>query len=84
MPANIPSMHPTAKPVALVADAIKDCTERGHTVLDAFAGTGRRSLRPTIPAGWAARSSWTRVTSTSRSGAGIGSAQRRRFTRRPA
>lgn len=33
-------MHPTVKPVALVADAIKDCTGRGHVVLDAFAGSG--------------------------------------------
>jgi DNA modification methylase len=33
-------MHPTVKPVALVADAIKDCTGRGHIVLDAFAGSG--------------------------------------------
>ncbi len=33
-------MHPTVKPVALVADAIKDCTRRGHIVLDAFAGSG--------------------------------------------
>ncbi len=34
------AMHPTVKPVALVADAIKDCTRRGHIVLDAFAGSG--------------------------------------------
>ncbi|MEK6746127.1 MAG: DNA methyltransferase [Pseudomonadota bacterium] len=33
-------MHPTVKPVALVADAIKDCTKRGHIVLDPFAGSG--------------------------------------------
>jgi DNA modification methylase len=32
--------HPTAKPVALVADAIKDCTRRGGIVLDAFSGSG--------------------------------------------
>jgi DNA modification methylase len=32
--------HPTAKPVALVADAIKDCTRRGDAVLDTFAGSG--------------------------------------------
>jgi DNA modification methylase len=32
--------HPTAKPVALVADAIKDCTRRNDTVLDTFAGSG--------------------------------------------
>ena len=34
------AMHPTVKPVALVADAIKDCSTRGGLVLDAFAGSG--------------------------------------------
>jgi len=34
------SAHPTAKPVALVADAILDCTARGDAVLDQFAGSG--------------------------------------------
>ncbi|OYU47339.1 MAG: DNA methylase N-4 [Rhizobiales bacterium PAR1] len=34
------AMHPTVKPVALVADAIKDCTKRGELVLDAFGGSG--------------------------------------------
>jgi DNA modification methylase len=32
--------HPTVKPVALVADAIKDCSRRGGLVLDPFAGSG--------------------------------------------
>jgi DNA methylase len=32
--------HPTVKPVALVADAIKDCSHRGGIVLDSFAGSG--------------------------------------------
>src|SRR6266516_2196895 len=32
--------HPSAKPVALVADAIKDCTRRGEVVLDTFSGSG--------------------------------------------
>jgi DNA modification methylase len=32
--------HPTAKPVALVADAIKDCTRRSDIVLDTFCGSG--------------------------------------------
>jgi DNA modification methylase len=32
--------HPTAKPVALVADAIKDTTRRGDIVLDTFSGSG--------------------------------------------
>lgn len=34
------AMHPTVKPVAMVADAIKDCTKRGEIVLDAFGGSG--------------------------------------------
>jgi DNA modification methylase len=34
------AMHPTVKPVALVADAILDCSKRGGLVLDAFAGSG--------------------------------------------
>jgi len=33
-------MHPTVKPVALVADAIKDCSRRGALVLDPFCGSG--------------------------------------------
>jgi DNA modification methylase len=33
-------MHPTVKPVALVADAILDCSRRKGIVLDAFAGSG--------------------------------------------
>jgi DNA modification methylase len=33
-------MHPTVKPVALVADAIKDCSKRGGVILDPFAGSG--------------------------------------------
>lgn len=32
--------HPTPKPVALVADAIRDCTKRGDLILDNFAGSG--------------------------------------------
>ena len=34
------AMHPTVKPTALVADAIKDCSRRGDLVLDPFAGSG--------------------------------------------
>jgi DNA modification methylase len=37
-------LHPTAKPIALVADAILDCTERGDIVLDAFVGSGTTIL----------------------------------------
>ena len=34
------AMHPTVKPVALIADAIRDCSKRGEIVLDAFGGSG--------------------------------------------
>ena len=33
-------MHPTVKPVALVADAMRDCSRRGDIVLDTFVGSG--------------------------------------------
>jgi DNA modification methylase len=34
------AMHPTVKPVALVADAMRDCSRRGDIVLDPFMGSG--------------------------------------------
>jgi len=34
------AMHPTVKPVALIADALKDCSARGDIVLDNFGGSG--------------------------------------------
>jgi DNA modification methylase len=34
------AMHPTVKPVALVADAIRDRSRRGDLVLDSFGGSG--------------------------------------------
>ena len=34
------AMHPTVKPVALVADAIQDVSRRGDRVLDIFLGSG--------------------------------------------
>lgn len=37
---NLLALHPTVKPVALVADAILDCSSRGDIVLDAFLGSG--------------------------------------------
>jgi DNA modification methylase len=33
-------MHPTVKPVGLVADAIRDCSRRGDIVVDSFGGSG--------------------------------------------
>lgn len=38
------AVHPTVKPVALIADAIKDCTRRGDLVLDPFLGSGTTLL----------------------------------------
>jgi hypothetical protein len=37
---NLLALHPTVKPVALVADAILDSSARGDIVLDAFLGSG--------------------------------------------
>jgi len=37
---NLLALHPTVKPVALVADAIMDCTSRNDVVLDGFLGSG--------------------------------------------
>lgn len=34
------AMHPTLKPVAMIADAIRDCSKRGEIVLDGFGGSG--------------------------------------------
>jgi DNA modification methylase len=33
-------LHPTVKPVALVADSMRDCSRRGDIVLDPFMGSG--------------------------------------------
>lgn len=37
---NLLAIHPTVKPIAMVADAILDCTSRGDIVLDSFLGSG--------------------------------------------
>jgi DNA modification methylase len=37
---KILDLHPTLKPVALVADALLDCSARGDIVLDSFLGSG--------------------------------------------
>ena len=36
--------HPTVKPIALVADAMKDCTRRKDIVVDTFCGSGTTVL----------------------------------------
>ncbi|MBV6486910.1 MAG: hypothetical protein GHHEDOFH_00847 [Pseudorhodoplanes sp.] len=38
------ALHPTVKPTALVADAIKDCSRRGSLILDPFGGSGTTLL----------------------------------------
>src|SRR5690349_9867235 len=37
---NLLALHPTVKPMAMVADAILDCSARGEVVLDGFLGSG--------------------------------------------
>jgi DNA modification methylase len=34
------ALHPTVKPVQMIADAIKDVSQRGAIVLDLFGGSG--------------------------------------------
>ncbi len=41
---NLLALHPTVKPVALVADALLDASGRGEIVLDAFLGSGTTLL----------------------------------------
>ena len=36
--------HPTVKPMAMVEDAIQDCSKRGGIILDAFGGSGTTLL----------------------------------------
>lgn len=38
------SIHPTVKPVGLVADAMRDCSRRGDIILDPFMGSGTTIL----------------------------------------
>jgi DNA modification methylase len=38
------SVHPTVKPVAMVADAMRDCSRRGDIVVDPFMGSGTTIL----------------------------------------
>jgi hypothetical protein len=37
---NLLALHPTVKPVAMIADALYDCSNRGQWVLDPFLGSG--------------------------------------------
>jgi hypothetical protein len=44
---NLLAMHPTVKPVAMVADAILDCSAPGDVVLDTFLGSGTTLMAAT-------------------------------------
>jgi DNA modification methylase len=37
-------LHPTVKPVEMIADALRDCTKRGDLVADTFVGSGSTML----------------------------------------
>jgi DNA modification methylase len=41
---NLLALHPTVKPIAMVADALLDCSARGEIVLDSFLGSGTTLL----------------------------------------
>ena len=43
-PKDALALHPTVKPIALVSDAILDCTKRNDIVLDPFFGSGTTIL----------------------------------------
>lgn len=38
------TLHPTVKPIALIADAINDCSRPGQIILDVFGGSGSTLL----------------------------------------
>jgi len=47
------AMHPTVKPVAMVADAIKDCSRRKGIILDPFMGSGTTLIAAERTGRWA-------------------------------
>ena len=59
------AMHPTVKPVALVADAILDCSRRKGIILDAFGGSGTTLVAAERRAGAAMASNSIRTTAMS-------------------
>lgn len=64
------AMHPTVKPVAMVADAMRDCSRRGDIVLDPFMAPGQRSWPPSALAAADLALNSTRAMSTSPCDAG--------------
>ena len=57
---NLLALHPTVKPVALVADAIMDCSARGDIVLDPFLGSGTTVIAAERTGRISMASNWTR------------------------
>ncbi|MEM1151209.1 MAG: site-specific DNA-methyltransferase [Pseudomonadota bacterium] len=47
------SLHPTVKPVQMIADAIRDVSGRGEIVLDAFGGSGSTLIAAEKTGRWA-------------------------------
>ena len=41
---NLLKLHPTVKPVSMIADILRDCSRRGDIVLDGFSGSGTTIL----------------------------------------
>ena len=58
---NLLALHPTVKPVALVADPMMDCSSRGDIVLDPFLGSGTTVVAASAPAVSAMASSGSQV-----------------------
>ena len=64
------ALHPTVKPVQLIADAIRDVSGRGEIVLDVFGGAGSTLIARRRPAGGPASASSTPSIATASSPAG--------------
>jgi hypothetical protein len=75
--------HPTVKPVALVADAIKDCTRRGDIALDTSAAPAPPSWQQSVSVAALTRSRSSRALSMSPSNAGRPFRERMPFTLLP-
>ena len=78
------TMHPTVKPVALIADAMRDCSRRGSSCSTPLPAPAPPSWRPSTSV--AAPSAWRsiRIMSTSPSAAGRPSPGAMRSSRAPA
>ena len=75
------ALHPTVKPVSLIADALLDASRRGDIVLDPFMGSGSTLSRPRRSAAARAVSRSIPFMSTRRSDAGSAGPARRRASR---